>query len=167
MDVDDNDASYTLYRLWLEREGPQAGTKNHKRCRQCGEVKPIRDFQLPRHRLCKRCLTRGELSPAEQAARDQQRTREYAEARAQERAAAIARGADPWQPLPVRDDKQRVKNYHVEKARRKARAQPTKTPKHRDPIKLCVRCHFKKHVSQFDHPDDRICLACYDPRPLP
>jgi hypothetical protein len=122
---------------------------NQKRCHGCKQVKPIRYFDLPRHRLCTKCRARSVMPAVE--------------------AASLRRGARPlanWSSY---------KNYAVERARQaaadvreraRAAGKPVKTPAYRT-IKYCVRCGFKKHVSQFDHPRDRICLACYDPRPLP
>lgn len=148
-----------------------------KRCRRCKIEKPIQAYQIPRHKLCAQCLTRGVVPPAVRAEREAQallQAHEYALAKAQERADAIARGEDPWKPLlptkPRTMEWDSYKDYMVDRARqiraeKDARARASgeaKTPSFRT-IKFCVRCKTHKHVSQFDNPRDRICLACYNP----
>jgi hypothetical protein len=147
-----------------------------KRCRRCKLDKPLREYQLPRHKLCSLCLTRGvlpRLGRAELVAQEQQRAQDYALAKHQERTDMAARGEAPWQPIlqPPIDEWDRYKDYMVKRARQlradkealaRAAGEPVKTPTY-STIKWCVRCKKQKHVSQFGHPRYRICLECDGP----
>ena len=148
---------------------------NEKRCRQCGRSKPIREFELPRHRLCIHCRTRGvvKTTPEQRLEAEQQAQREYAIMKAQERDAARARGEDPWKPMPQPrtmewndyknyqvDYKRRQRNEREAMAREAGREVPA--PRYRE-IKVCVRCKTRKHVTHFREPRDRICVACFNP----
>jgi ribosomal protein L37E len=169
MSVDMNDPSYTLYRLWLEREGPQVNAKNHRRCRRCGEVKPIRGFQLPRHRLCTACLTRSNLLAVEHWAAAQAPA--PSQPSAAQTWAAQASGHKAGKLPGLTSSYEGYKKYYRDKARHKSadkenearKAGQTKRPPKYHHVKLCVRCHLKKHISQFGHPRWRICLACDGP----
>jgi hypothetical protein len=121
------------------------------------------------------CLSRGVIPRAELIALEQQRAREYALAKSEQRAAMAARGENPWPrpPKKLTADWDNFKNYMVARARQiradrdaadRAAGKPVKTLNYRS-IKYCVRCGFNKPVSQFDNPRDRICLACYNPHP--
>ena len=150
---------------------------NQKRCRQCGRSKPIREFELPRHRLCIHCRTRGVVrtTPEQRLEAEQRAQREYALMKAAERDAARARGENPWQPPdkppPRTMDWDSFKNYQVDYKRqrrneREALAREAghdvPAPRYRE-IKVCVRCKARKHVTHFREPRDRICIACFDP----
>jgi hypothetical protein len=119
------------------------------------------------------CLTHGVVPRSTLVEFDQQLAQSYALAKHQEREARAARGEAPWKPIPqpLITTWDSYKDYMVLRARQiradketlaRASGEPAKSPRYRT-IKWCVRCKRQKHVSQFDHPRDRICLVCFDP----
>ena len=136
-------------------DAPPSKNKNHKRCMKCGVAKPIRHFAQPRHRLCMECRADSAMPAVDRA--------------------AARRATQPLGPLapilPKPDPWLHHKDMAMEYARQRradqdawdrAQGKPVRTPRYAS-VKFCVRCKTKKPTAAFDHPRDRVCLACYNP----
>ena len=171
MGLDPHDINY--YRSDLvptPENGSAPMTVEDKRCRKCGMRKPLRAFDLARHRLCSDCRTHANLAAAERwAATYVPATVAPTEA---EIWAASQSGVDTSAKVPAltttyigfkkwMNERKRRETIDRENAARAA-GKPVKTPTYRS-HKLCVRCKHVKHSSQFPHPRYRICLACDGP----
>ena len=55
---------------------------------------------------------------------------------------------------------------NAKEAWQRAIGKPIPAPKHPSNVKWCVRCKQQKPAMQFDHPRDRVCLACYNPNAI-
>ena len=144
---------------------------NDKRCRKCGQTKPLRFFTLPRHRLCTRCRTHSQFDLVEEFVADQ------ADVAASPSAAQLWLAqqpgvARPGGPVPALTMSwEGVKKYNRERARQIRIEQEQQaiadghnvhTPTYRK-VKSCVRCKERKHVTMFRSPRYRICSACDGP----
>ena len=146
---------------------------NDKRCRKCGQTKPIRFFTLPRHRMCTRCRSRGNYDfvddwLANQPARPPPVPPSAAEVWAAEQAHGPLPPGTPIPKLTMTWDgykkyeRERQRQIRREKEQEAALSQPVRTPVYRK-IKLCVRCRERKHVTMFRNPRYRLCMKCDGP----
>lgn len=156
-------------------ETPENPRKNLKRCLKCQIYKPIREFELPRHRQCIACRRR-QNSPAIEAwlAHTAPQPPIPYKPSEVETWAAQQSGFNVPPGYPVRSltttwagynkyQRERARHEVIEKERfDKARGIPIHTPKWAT-VKKCRRCKELKHVSAYNNPRFRICAACDGP----
>jgi hypothetical protein len=114
---------------------------HHKRCVQCKQVKPIRMFDLPRHRLCTACRLHTDDASL----------------------LAYVTGEVPASALwPATTTAAGHNRYQRERYRAAAlqRDPLTRQLDHTAVPKLCRTCHMMKPASHFANPRWRVCLSC-------
>lgn len=151
-------------------ETPENPHKNLKRCRKCQVYKPIREFDLPRHRECTACRRRKNLPIVEAWLAHQAPV--PTEPTELEVWAAQQSGFKPDEPMRAlttmwagnnKYQRERARSEAIAKERfDKARGIPVRTPKYAT-VKVCRRCQQTKHVSAYNNPRFRICAACDGP----
>lgn len=118
---------------------------NDKLCRSCGQHKPLREFTLPRHRVCTACRERAGVP--------------------QVTAWLYATEQIPSPVMPLTSTRE---GYNAWQRARYRAVHPTVPTKPKDPTaplkpRLCRRCHQIKPATMFKSPRWRLCIACDGP----
>jgi hypothetical protein len=114
-----------------------------KVCRKCRQERSMRDYQLPRHKVCMHCkLKVCKMALAFQL--DNLPPRSTAPALTSTR-----EGYNKYQ-------RERYREHYM-----KNKEPPIKPPR----VKVCMRCGRKKLPSEFENYHVRICLQCDKPPP--
>ena len=147
---------------------------NDKRCRQCRQSKPIREFTLPRHRLCTACRTGRNIDLVEAWIAGRQSlppaSPDPAAVWAAQKSGQLLEpgGKVPGLTMTWEGSRKyardRARQIRLEKEQDAAKqGKPVHTPTYRT-VKVCVRCHAHKHVLAFHNPRYRVCMACDGPK---
>lgn len=120
---------------------------NYKKCRDCKQRKPIREFDLPKHRQCSAC-----------------KRRRYTEAGIDWAVAPAGQAA-----LPSSNSSRAAWNkYQREYHRRLARDKPDRRIKRADyeppAFRICTECKRELPASMFATPRVRLCRTCDTPK---